>query len=285
MTLQRIRSVSKMQAQALACRRAGQTLGLVPTMGTLHEGHLSLVREARAQNERVVVSIFVNPTQFCPGEDYERYPRDEARDLSLLRALEVDWVFCPPVEGMYPPGFSTYVEPPEVSRGWCGASRPGHFRGVCTVVTILLNILQPSRMYLGQKDAQQAAVLRRLVQDLHFPTDVLVCPIVREADGLAMSSRNAYLTPEERKHARVLIQTLQRGVERFEQGERRAAEILAEGKTLLAGNKRVQLDYLGIVEQNTFKSVETVASGHLYLGAMYVGKTRLIDNVIFPAGR
>ncbi|MCH7808701.1 MAG: pantoate--beta-alanine ligase, partial [Planctomycetes bacterium] len=183
------------------CRRAvrqahqdGQPVGLVPTMGALHEGHLSLVRQARLENDCVTATIFVNPTQFCAGEDFERYPRDEERDMELLQNEGVDWVFIPSTKEIFPNGFSTYIEPPKTAQGWCGASRPGHFRGVCTVVFLLLNFMQPTRAYFGQKDAQQCAVIRSMVQDLQMPVEIKILPTVREADGIALSSRNAYLS-------------------------------------------------------------------------------------------
>jgi len=269
-----------MQAAADRSRR-GWSLGFVPTMGYLHEGHLSLVRASRAQNERTAVSIYVNPTQFVPGEDFERYPRDEARDLQLLEKEGVDWVFLPSQEEIYPEGFSTFIEPPSSSRGWCGEARPGHFRGVCTVVAILFTIVQPDRAYFGRKDAQQAAAIRRMTQDLRFPIEISVQPIVRESDGLAMSSRNVYLSLKERRNALILSQTLARGIERFREGEREAAAILREGKARIESAEGVRLDYLGAVNGNTFESVKTIASGDLYIGAIFAGKTRLIDNMIF----
>jgi len=257
------------------------SLGLVPTMGYLHEGHLSLVRAARRNNDRVAVSIYVNPTQFGPHEDLAQYPRDLDRDLALLEQENTDWVLFPSDADIYPPGFSTYVEPPEPSRLWCGQSRPGHFRGVCTVISILFNLVRPSRAYFGRKDAQQAAVIRRMTQDLRFPVEIVVCPTVREPDGLALSSRNVYLSPGERQRALVLSQTLAAGVERFQAGERNARAILEQCVPLIEKTPGVRLDYLGIVDQNTFTPVETVQAGHYFIGAIYVGKTRLIDNRVF----
>jgi len=259
------------------------SLGFVPTMGYLHEGHLSLVRAARQNNDRIAVSIYVNPTQFGPNEDLAQYPRDRNRDLALLEKENTDWVLLPSDAEIYPPGFSTYVEPPEPSRLWCGQSRPVHFRGVCTVVTILFNLVQPTRAYFGRKDAQQAAVIRRMTQDLRFPVEIVVCPTIREPDGLAMSSRNVYLSPEERQRALVLSQTLAAGVERFRAGEREARVILESGTRQIANTPGVRLDYLGIVDQNTFAPVETVQPGNYMIGAVYVGKTRLIDNRVFES--
>ncbi|MFB3786608.1 MAG: pantoate--beta-alanine ligase [bacterium] len=259
------------------------TLGLVPTMGYLHEGHLSLVRAARQNNDHVAVSIYVNPTQFGPNEDLAQYPRDLDRDLALLEKENTDWVLFPSDADIYPPGFSTFVEPPEPSRLWCGQSRPGHFRGVCTVVSILFNLTRPTRAYFGRKDAQQAAVIRRMTQDLRFPVEIVVCPTVREPDGLALSSRNVYLSPTERQRALVLSQTLFAGVECFQAGERAARTILEAGARQIENTPGVRLDYLGIVDQNTFAPVETVQTGNYFIGAIYVGKTRLIDNRVFES--
>ncbi|MEW6235249.1 MAG: pantoate--beta-alanine ligase [Candidatus Omnitrophota bacterium] len=275
-----VRTALEMQAAGDRSRRGG-SLGFVPTMGYLHEGHLSLVRASKAENDRTAVSIYVNPTQFVPGEDFEQYPRDEARDLHWLEKEGVDWVFLPSRAEIYPEGFSTYIEPPQPSRGWCGEARPGHFRGVCTVVAILFNIIQPDRAYFGRKDAQQAAVIRRMTQDLRYPVEISVQPIVRESDGLAMSSRNVYLSLEERRKALILSQTLARGIERFREGECEASVILQEGIARIESAEGVRLDYLGAVNRNTFESVKTIASGDLYIGSIYVGKTRLIDNMIF----
>lgn len=247
-------------------------------MGYLHEGHMTLVRAARQNNDRVLATIFVNPTQFVAGEDLERYPRDEERDFALLNQEGADAVFLPPPGEIYPEGFSTYVEPPAAAQGWCGASRPGHFRGVCTVVSILFNLTQPDRAYFGRKDAQQLAVVRRMATDFAFPIEIIGLPTVREPDGLAMSSRNAYLKDEQRQLALSLTQTLQQGLARFQEGERDAQKILQEGTEAINAIKGVRLDYLGVVDENTFQSVKEINLGNLYIGAMFVGGTRLIDN-------
>ena len=219
--------------------------------------------------------------QFVEGEDFERYPRDEARDLAMLQREGADAVFVPQPGDIYPAGFSTYVEPPAPSKGWCGAARPGHFRGVCTVVSILFNLTQPDRAYFGRKDAQQMAVIRRMTADFAFPIEIIGLPTVREPDGLALSSRNAYLNDDQRKQALALTQTLQRGVERFRAGEQNAQRILDEAKKTINAIEGVRLDYLGAVDENTFEAVSTIQKGNLYIGAVYVGPTRLIDNRAF----
>jgi pantoate--beta-alanine ligase len=262
-------------------RQAGQRIALVPTMGFLHEGHLSLVRAAKAENDIVITSIFVNPTQFGPAEDYSRYPRDEARDTSLLEAEGVHAVLLPSVATMYPQGNSTAVLPPTQSEGWCGEKRPGHFQGVCSVVAMLFNIVQPDRAYFGEKDAQQLAVIRQMTQDLHFPIEIIGCPIVRDPDGLALSSRNVYLSAAERADALVLSQALYQGLALFQAGERSAARILDAGRAQIEAKSTIRLDYLGIVDQNTFKAIATVREGAIFLGAIHAGKTRLIDNMRF----
>ncbi len=278
------RSIKETHQAISEIRQKGQSIGFVPTMGYLHEGHLSLVKAARKENDIVAASVFVNPTQFGPNEDFEQYPRDEERDFALLREEGTDLVFVPPVEEMYPQGFSTYVQPPKQSQGWEGATRPTHFRGVCTVVSMLFNIAQPRHAYFGRKDAQQAAVIRQMVHDLHFPIEIVACPIVREEDGLAMSSRNIYLSPEERQRALALNQILLRGVEKFRQGERDSQDLLDEAAAEINEVEGVKLDYFGIVDQNTFQSVDHVHEGDLFIGAMFVGKTRLIDNREFVQG-
>ncbi|MBZ0255812.1 pantoate--beta-alanine ligase [bacterium] len=273
-----IRTIDELRCTVATWKRDRLSIGLAPTMGYLHEGHLTLVRAARQNNDRVLATIFVNPTQFVAGEDLERYPRDEERDFALLEQIGADAVFLPPPGEIYPEGFSTYVEPPAAAQGWCGASRPGHFRGVCTVVSILFNLTQPDRAYFGRKDAQQLAVIRRMATDFAFPIEIIGLPTVREPDGLAMSSRNAYLKDEQRQLALSLTQTLQQGVERFQAGERDAQNILKEGTEAIIAIEGVRLDYLGVVDENTFQSVREIKPGNLYIGAMFVGATRLIDN-------
>lgn len=268
-------------AEARAVRRAlPGTWGFVPTMGYLHEGHLSLVRRARAENDRVAVSIFVNPTQFGPHEDYARYPRDLERDLRLLEPLGVDLVFVPSVEEMYPPGFQTWVIVEEVSRPLEGASRPGHFRGVATVVAKLFNILQPDRAYFGQKDAQQTVVIRRMVQDLNIPVEIVICPTVREPDGLAMSSRNTYLNPEERRAATVLFRALQAAKARYEAGERDAERLREAMREVIRAEPLARIDYVSVAHPETLQELERVEGPALLSLAVYIGTTRLIDNLM-----
>lgn len=272
------RTAAELRAAVRARKAKGQSVGLVPTMGALHEGHLSLVRAARAHNDFLIASIFVNPTQFVQGEDFDQYPRGEELDMRLLERERVDAVYAPSGEEIYPPGFSTYVGPPSSATGWCGDSRPGHFRGVCTVVSILFNHALPDRAYFGRKDAQQLAVIRRLARDLGFPVEIIGLPTVREPDGLAMSSRNAYLTPDQRQSALVLNEALARGVERFRQGETRASAIVEEAVERIESTRGVRLDYAAVVEENTFLPMNEIQRGHLFIGAVYVGETRLIDN-------
>ncbi|MFZ8843443.1 pantoate--beta-alanine ligase [Thermoflexus sp.] len=270
-------------AEARAVRRAlPGTWGFVPTMGYLHEGHLSLVRRARAENDRVAVSVFVNPTQFGPHEDYARYPRDLERDLRLLEPLGVDLVFVPSVEEMYPPGFQTWVIVEEVSRPLEGASRPGHFRGVATVVAKLFNILQPDRAYFGQKDAQQTVVIRRMVQDLNIPVEIVICPTVREPDGLAMSSRNTYLNPEERRAATVLFRALQAAKARYEAGERDAERLREAMREVIRAEPLARIDYVSVAHPETLQELERVEGPALLSLAVYIGTTRLIDNLMLP---
>ncbi len=257
-----------------------RTIGLVPTMGALHEGHLSLVRAAKQSCDAVVVSIFVNPTQFGPQEDYERYPRPVDADCELLEREGVEVVFLPDEKEMYPPGASTFVDPGPIGDQLDGASRPGHFRGVATVVTKLIHIVGPDRAFFGQKDAAQVAVLTRVVRDLHFRTELVVCPIVREADGLAMSSRNSYLLGEERQQARVLHEALEAIRMRFTEGQRSARQLIAAGLYVLADEPAVRVDYLRVVSPRTLENVDEVEGDALVAVAAFVGSTRLIDNVV-----
>jgi len=255
-------------------------LGLVPTMGYLHEGHLSLARRAREECDRVAASIFVNPTQFGPTEDLSKYPRDLDRDLSLLEAAGVDLVWTPDNETMYPPDFSTWVEVEGLTRPLEGAARPGHFRGVTTVVAKLFNAVQPQAAYFGQKDAQQAAVVRKMTRDLNFPVEIVVCPTVREADGLAMSSRNSYLSPEERKSAVVLFRALTAAREAFERGERDAESLRKVMSATLTSEPRARTQYVSCADYDTLEELATVTGKALLSMAVFIGKTRLIDNFV-----
>jgi pantoate--beta-alanine ligase len=269
-----------MRAAARVARLGGLRVGLVPTMGALHEGHLSLVKAAKAQCEAVVVSIFVNPLQFRPNEDLAKYPRTFERDCELLRKEEVDFVFAPSVEEIYPEQATTYVTVEGLSEKLCGKSRPGHFRGVTTIVAKLFNIVQPHLAFFGQKDAAQVANIRRMVRDLNFGVEIIVCPIVRESDGLAMSSRNAYLNPQGRKSALVLYRALQEVEQHFRHGERDAGTLAEFGKQLIAQEPGVRLDYLEIVDPDSLEPVAHVNHTALAAVAGLVGMTRLIDNVL-----
>ena len=254
--------------------------GLVPTMGALHEGHLSLVRQARSQNPRVGVSIFVNPVQFHNPDDLATYPRDPERDLALLRQEGVDLVWTPAADQVYPAGYQTYVDVEEAARPLEGAARPGHFRGVATVVAKLMNVFQPQHVYFGQKDAQQVAVVRRMVEDLNFPLRVVSCPTVRESDGLAMSSRNVLLSPQERPHATCLIRALRAGGNAFAQGERRAEALRAEMRTVIEATPMTRIDYASVAHPESLAELEAVETGALLSLAVFVGKVRLIDNIV-----
>ena len=255
-------------------------VGLVPTMGYLHEGHLSLVRRARQDCEHVVVSIFVNPTQFGPGEDLSRYPRDLDRDLSLIEPLGADLVWMPTAEMMYPDGYQTWVEAEAMTRPLEGAMRPGHFRGVTTVVAKLFNAVQPHKACFGQKDAQQAAVIRQMTRDLNFPVEIVVCPIIREPDGLAMSSRNVYLDPEQRKAATVLYRSLTGAKEAYEHGERDAKNLREIMEELLASEPLAQMQYVSCADYDTLEELDMVTGKTLLSMAVFIGKTRLIDNFV-----
>ena len=263
-------------------RRAAWTgaVGLVPTMGYLHEGHLSLVRHARADSEHLVASIFVNPTQFGPQEDYQRYPRDPKRDLGLLEGEGTDVVFMPSTEEMYPVGFDVWVEVGEsLTNRLEGAARPGHFRGVTTVVAKLFEIVRPQRAYFGQKDAQQLAVIRKMVADLNMDVEVVGLPTMREADGLARSSRNSYLSPDERRAAIVLWRSLCRAEDLFDHGERRAETIREEMRAVLAQEPQAQVEYVSVADAATLQELDAIAGPVLVSLAVRIGATRLIDNV------
>jgi len=255
-------------------------VGFVPTMGYLHEGHLSLVKRARKENATVVVSIFVNPTQFSPCEDLEDYPRDTKRDLAMLEELDTDIVFMPSQDKVYPPQFNTWVEVTRLTERLEGASRPTHFRGVTTVVAKLFNIVRPTHAYFGQKDAQQAIVIQKLVADLNMDLDVIVCPTIREPDGLAMSSRNIYLTPEQRRSAVVLFQSLKLAERLWADGERNAEHIRAEIGRLIEGQPEGQIDYVSVADPETLEELDTITSAALVSLAVRFGKTRLLDNVV-----
>ena len=256
------------------------TVGFVPTMGYLHEGHLSLIRRAKEECNHIVVSIFVNPTQFGPKEDLSKYPRDLERDLSLIEPLGVDLAWMPSAEIMYPKGYQTWVEVEAITSPLEGAVRPGHFRGVTTVVAKLFNAVQPHKAYFGQKDAQQAAVIRQMTRDLNFPIKIVVCPIVREADGLAMSSRNVYLDPEQRKAATVLFRSLSTAKEAYENGERNAEKLRGKMKDVLAGEPLANVQYVSCADYDTLEELTEIKGKALLSMAVFIGKTRLIDNFV-----
>lgn len=275
-----IKGIKETQQRILSEKCKGKIVGFVPTMGYLHEGHLSLVRQCRLDTDFCVVSIFVNPTQFGPGEDYEKYPRDEKRDLELLEREGVDLVFMPEVEDMYPSGYQTYVEVTELSKPLCGQFRKGHFRGVTTVVSKLFNAVLPDIAYFGQKDYQQYLIIRRMVEDLNFPVKIKMMPIVREADGLAMSSRNTYLTDEERKQAIALYKSLKKAEELFYAGERDSDKIKQEMDMIFSKYPLVRVQYIEIVDGDTLKPVSRLKGKTLIAVAAFVGRARLIDNIL-----
>jgi len=262
-------------------REENRTIGFVPTMGALHEGHLSLIHEARAMCDVVVVSVFVNPAQFGPAEDFNSYPRDLTRDAGLLAEYNVDYVFAPPVEEIYPPGFSTYVTIEGVSDDLEGASRPGHFRGVTTVVAIMLNVVKPDFAFFGQKDAQQSVLIKRMVRDLAFNTEIVVLPIVREESGLAMSSRNAYLNDEQRRAAAVLHRSLSQARAAYEEGERSATRLTELVSSAIEREPLVRIDYVSVNDAETLARSDKLDDRPAVISlAVFIGKTRLIDNLV-----
>jgi len=273
-----ISDVQSMQELCLSLRREGRRIAFVPTMGYLHEGHLSLLQEGRRRGDLLVLSIFVNPTQFGPNEDLSTYPRDAERDLALARSAQVDIVFFPDAAGMYLPEASTFVTVEGLTGTLCGASRPGHFRGVATVVAKLFNIVQPDVALFGEKDFQQLAVIRRMARDLNMPVEVVGMPIVREPDGLAMSSRNVYLSADERRQALVLSQGLAAARAMAAAGERDSGSVLAALRRLIEGQPDARIDYLQICHQATLRDQERIDADSVLLLAVHVGKTRLIDN-------
>jgi pantoate--beta-alanine ligase len=272
--------IGEVREAVRSARRRGERIGLVPTMGALHEGHLSLIRAARAETEFVVVSIFVNPTQFGPGEDLAKYPRPHEQDLAACRQADVNLVFAPSEAEMYAAEGATTVRVKGLTETMCGRTRPGHFDGVATVVAKLLNIAQPDLVYLGEKDAQQLAVLRRMVRDLDFPVEVRACPLVRDADGLALSSRNTYLSPDERQRALALGRTLAEAREAILAGQRDAAAIAEAVRQRLGQTDGLELEYAVVVDPDTLGGLTTIGEQALVAVAAKVGQTRLIDNVL-----
>lgn len=278
--MQIVKTKSELKSALKALKSGHKTVGFVPTMGFLHEGHLSLVRRAKAENDLVVVSIFVNPTQFGPNEDFESYPRDLERDAKLVEGEGCDLVFAPEPEEMYPKPYMTYVDVEgDLTHKLCGASRPGHFKGVTTVVNKLFNLVKPTRAYFGQKDAQQVAVIEQMVEDLNMDLEIVPCPIVREADGLALSSRNTYLSPSDRVDALVLSQSLNWAKEAIAAGERNAANLLKGIHDRIEAVSSTEIDYVQIVDARTLEGVETLKGTILIALAVKVGRPRLIDNM------
>ena len=274
------KTIDEMRATSRTARQSGKRLGLVPTMGALHDGHLSLMRAAKSKCDAVAVSIFVNPLQFGPTEDLAKYPRTFDHDVQLLEKESVDILFAPTPAEMYTPGAVTYVTVEGLSDKLCGKSRPGHFRGVATVVAKLFHIVEPDLAFFGQKDAAQATIIRRMVRDLNLPIEIVVCPIVREPDGLAMSSRNVYLSPQDRKSATVLNRSLTEVKQRFDQGERNATALIKAAKKILAQEPTVRLDYFEIVDPSTLDPAPKLTGPALVAVAAVVGTTRLIDNIL-----
>ncbi len=275
-----VSTIEEVRAQVKEWKKEGLSIGFVPTMGYLHEGHMSLI-DAAGENDKVVVSIFVNPMQFGPTEDLASYPRDLEHDAKLCEEHGVDLIFHPTPEEMYGDQFYSYVDMDVLTKELCGLSRPVHFRGVCTVVTKLFNIVTPDRAYFGQKDAQQLAVIKRMVKDLNMPLTITGCPIIREEDGLAKSSRNTYLSPEERKAALVLSRSIFLGKEMVEKGERDCKKILAAMTAEIEKEPLAKIDYVKIVDLDTMQQVEKIDRGILAAIAVYIGKTRLIDNFMY----
>lgn len=278
--MREIRDIKEMRSYSLKMKGRGKTIGFVPTMGYLHEGHLSLVEAARKKADIVVVSIFVNPIQFGPREDFSRYPRDLKRDKKLLKNFDIDVLFLPETSQMFPEGYKTYVEVEELSKKMCGRSRPTHFRGVTTVVAKLFYIVHPDYAFFGEKDFQQLVIIKRMVKDLNLPVEIISLPTVRDFDGLAMSSRNEYLNPKERKSATILYRALTLAKEEIERGERDPRRILLRLRSLIGCEPCVRIDYVVIVDPETLEEVKEIKGKVLIALAAYIGKARLIDNMV-----
>ena len=275
-----VKTIQDMRQLSKKAKTHNKSIGLVPTMGYLHEGHLSLIHRARKDCDIVVMSIFVNPMQFAPGEDFKKYPRDFDTDRKLAKKAGVDVVFYPDTKHIYAKGFSTFVSVENMDKIWEGKTRPAHFRGVCTIVGKLFNIVDPDIAYFGQKDAQQAAIIKRMVGDLDFNVSIVVVPTVREKDGLAMSSRNKYLSSEERKAALVLYRSLREAERMIKNGEKKSDNVLEHMRDVIKKEKLAYLDYVGIVNQEDFSSVSEISKTNLIIIACSIGKTRLIDNFL-----
>lgn len=278
--MQTISGIEKMKTRARRLRERGKSIGFVPTMGDLHEGHLSLIRESMARTEKTVVSIFVNPAQFGPGEDFASYPRNLNKDSSVLSGMEVDVLFAPSEDEMYPHGFKTCVQVEKLQDRLLGRSRPGHFKGVCTVVLKLFNIVQPDVAFFGQKDAQQAVILKKMVEDLNLDVRLEILPIVRDEDGLAISSRNRYLNPEEKKAAKILSASLREAQEWIEGSERESAAVVERMRRKINSESLARIDYLEIVDGASLEPMDKITDRALIDLGVYIGKTRLIDNAV-----
>jgi len=272
-------SISRMSTLSRMLKKEGKSIGFIPTMGALHEGHLSLARTAKKHTDAVVMSVFVNPLQFGAGEDYERYPRDFKKDEMLAMNAGVDILFCPSAEAMYPAGYATYVVVERLGDALCGASRPGHFRGVTTVVAKLFGIVRPAVAYFGQKDAQQAVIVKKMAEDLAMDVEVKVLPIVRDADGVALSSRNVYLSAEERSDAAVLYRSLAQAAAMIDAGERDAGKVTAAMRRMIEERPSAKVDYIAIVDRKDLLPLDPIAGDALVAVAVRIGKTRLIDNI------
>lgn len=275
-----LRTISEVRNVVSGAKREGKRIGFVPTMGALHEGHMSLVEEAKKRSGLVIVSIFVNPTQFGPGEDLDKYPRTLDSDLEKCRLEGVDVVFAPAADEMYPEKNLTWVKVDKITEGLCGDSRPGHFRGVCTVCTKLFNIVQPDAACFGQKDAQQAAVIKRMVRDLNMPLEIVVCPTVREADGLAVSSRNAYLSRQHRLDASLLYKSLKAAETLITQGEKDVDKVVCKIRNVLSEKNSIEVEYINVVDLKTLEPVERIEGENLVAVAVKIDSTRLIDNIV-----
>lgn len=275
-----VETISELKAIIRSNKSEGKTIGLVPTMGYLHEGHLSLVKRSVQDNDFTVMSIFVNPTQFGPNEDFEKYPRDMERDLRLAESVGADVVFAPCVTEMYPDGYKTYVEVEDITKVLCGLSRPGHFKGVTTVVNKLFNIVEPDKAYFGQKDAQQVIVIKKMVRDLNMNLEIVTCPIIRESDGLAMSSRNVYLSKEERAAAVILSKSLFEAEELIKKGEKSTRKVIEYIRNRIMSEKLADIDYVEVVSTDGLGKLEEISGSVLIALAVRFGKTRLIDNII-----
>lgn len=279
--MQIINNIKEIRKQVKDWKNDGLSVALVPTMGYLHEGHESLIKKASEDNDKVIVSIFVNPMQFGINEDLSTYPRGVNRDSSICEKNGASLIFNPSVEEMYTDGFSTFVDLSNLTFGLCGKSRPTHFRGVCTVVSKLFNIVNPDKAYFGQKDAQQLSIIKQMVTDLNFDIEIVSCPIVREADGLAKSSRNTYLSKEERQASTIINKSLKKAKALIESGERDSKNIIDFIKNEISTEPLAKIDYVSIVDNNTIKNIKTIEDGSLIAVAVFIGNTRLIDNFIF----